>query len=464
MPGHPVTSMTEFKALQAAFAGQFILPSDPEYDRARQVHNGMIDRRPALIAACNGSADIVDALGFATGQGMEIAVRGGGHNVGGRAVCDDGIMIDLSGMKGIWVDPAARRARAEAGVTWGEFNRATQLHGLATTGGAVGSTGIAGLTLGGGFGYLMGRHGLTIDNLTSAQMVTSDGRVVTASAHENTELFWGLRGGGGNFGIVSSFEYQLHPVGPEIAGGLIAFDIADIGHVLEYAAWLADNPNDDLTAVVSLTHAPDGSGRKLAAMLVAHFGTAAQSDRVIARFRALARPVIDRLGPISYCALNGLLDPGFPRGALNYWKSVFVADLDDRVRTILAEQFRACPSAMSKLIVERPHGAALRQAPSATAFPHRAPGYSILVLGQWAVAEDSEENMFWVRETADRLRAHAKAGAYGNYLAEDEFDTRLGESFGDNLGRLRALKGEYDPENIFHHNLNIAPEAQRGQG
>ena len=262
----------DFAVLRGDFSGNLILPSDPAYDAVRRVHNGMIDRRPALIAQCGGTADVVDAIAFGIGRELDIAVRGGGHNVAGRAVCDGGLMIDLSLMKGIWVDPAERRVLAQAGVNWGEFNRATQLHGLATTGGAVGSTGIGGLTLGGGFGYLMGRHGYTVDNLISVEIVTADGQVLRASEIENAELFWALRGGGGNFGIVTNFEYALHSVGPILAGGLIAFDFEDTAQVLEYTAALNEKVDDDLTAVCSMTHAPDGSGRKLAAMLIAHFG------------------------------------------------------------------------------------------------------------------------------------------------------------------------------------------------
>lgn len=450
----------DIAALRASLSGAIVLPSEPGYDELRRVHNGMIDRRPALIVRCQGAADVADAIAYGIERGLEIAVRGGGHNVAGRAVCDGGMMIDLSPMKGIWVDPAQRRVRAQAGVTWAEFNRATQVHGLATTGGGVGSTGIAGLTLGGGFGYLMGRHGYTVDNLLSVEIVTAGGRVMTASEDENPELFWGLRGGGGNFGIATNFEYALHPVGPVVQGGLIAFDFDDAAGVLDHVQASGTITDDDLTVVCSLTHAPDGSGRKLAAMLVSHFGSADQSGKALRQIRDIAPAAIDRLGPISYCDLNRLLDPSFPRLALNYWKSVFVETLSDPVKDILLEQFAACPSVMSKVIIERPHGAALRRDPASTAFPHRSPGYSILILGQWATAGETEENQFWVRETFDRLRSFSSSSAYGNYLAEDDLEARVAEAFGENLGRLRALKDRFDPENVFHLNQNIRPSRQ----
>lgn len=449
--------MDDLKALKGRLSGTILCPDDADYDDVRRVHNGMIDRRPNVIARCMGEADVVDALAFGVERNLEIAVRGGGHNVAGRAVCDGGLMVDLSLMKGIWVDPVNRRVRAQAGVCWGEFNRATQLHGLATTGGAVASTGIAGLTLGGGFGYLMGKYGYTIDNLLSIDLVTADGSVLTASEMENTDLFWGLRGGGGNFGIATSFEYALHPLAPTVHGGLIAFDFEDRHKVLEFMRDSAQSIDDEMTAVCSMTHAPDGSGRKLAAMLVCHCGAADRAELRLAEVRAIATPVIDRLGPIAYTELNQLLDPGFPKLALNYWKSRFVETMSAKVIDILCDQFAACPSAMSKLIVERPHGAALRREPSDTAFPHRSPGYSILILGQWAVPGKTDENIAWVRDTFDRLGPYSKSGAYSNYLNGDEYEARVGEALGGNLHRLRTLKDRYDPRNIFHLNQNISP-------
>lgn len=450
----------QVSSLRGAFSGTVLLPADAGYADVRRVHNGMIDKHPAVIARCQGTADVLDALAFGLDQDLEISVRGGGHNVAGRAVSDGGMMIDLSLMKGIRVDPKTRRVRAEAGVTWSEFNRATQLHGLATTGGAVGSTGIAGLTLGGGFGYLMGKYGYTIDNLLSVDLVAANGDIITASAEENAELFWGLRGGGGNFGVATSFEYKLHELGPTVHGGLIAHDFADTAKALRFQRELATETDDDFTVANSLTHAPDGSGRKLAAMLVSHSGSKAAAERALDRTRSIAAAVIDRLGPISYCDLNGLLDPSFPKLALNYWKSCFVADLDDEVIGILTEQFARCPSQMSKLIIERPHGQALRRTPSDCAFPHRTPGFSVLILAQWRDNEDTDENISWARETYAMLEPHALTGGYSNYLGDDEEASRISQAFGDNYERLRALKSRYDPDNIFRLNQNIPPLSQ----
>lgn len=443
--------------LREDFSGSILSPGSEGYETARRVHNGMIDRRPALIARCVGAADVVDALAFAVEHDLEIAVRGGGHNVAGRAVCDDGMMIDLSPMKGTWVDPERRRIRVEAGVTWGEFNRATQLHGLATTGGAVSSTGVAGLTLGGGLGFLMGRHGYTIDSLLSVELVTAAGETVRASDAENSELFWGLRGGGGNFGIATGFEFALHPVGPTVHGGRIAYPIAAADEVLKYYRDLTANAADDLTVAASLTHASDGSGTKLAAMLAGHCGPPRRASAALESIRNFGAPVVDDLGPVSYTALNRILDPGFPRLALNYWKSCFIDHLGDDAIAILNEQFARCPSSMSKLIIEHLHGEALRREPSATAFPHRSAGYSILIISQWLDSGENEKNTAWARETYELLTPHSRHGVYSNYMDDDESTARVRAAFGDNFTRLQSLKVRYDPGNLFHRNQNIPP-------
>ena len=372
------------------FSGILLLPGDNGYETTRRVHNGMIDRRPSVIARCAGTADVVNALDLAIRHGLEIAVRGGGHNVAGRAVCDDGMMLDLSTMKGTHVDPKTRTIRVQAGVTWGEFNRETQLHGLATTGGAVSSTGVAGLTLGGGFGFLMGKYGFTIDNLTSVELVTARGEVLKASNEENSDLFWGLRGGGGNFGVATSFEFALHPVGVTVRGGLIAYPFGQSKEVLSFYRDLTRDLPDDMTIAASLTHSPDGSGQQLAAMLACHCGASAEAIASLQPIKAFGTPVVDRLGPIAYTELNQILDVGFPKLAMNYWKSSFVRELTDEVIAILVRQFARCPSAMSKLILEHFHGAALRPKASDTALPHRDAGYSVLIIAQWRDPEGQQ--------------------------------------------------------------------------
>ena len=450
-------------SLANSYSGHLLLPGDDGYETARRVHNGMIDRRPSVIACCLGTADVVDALDFGIKYDLEIAVRAGGHNVAGRAVIDDAMMIDLSPMKGIHVDPTARSVRVQAGVTWGEFNRETQLHGLATTGGAVSSTGVAGLTLGGGFGFLMGKHGFTIDTLTAVEVVTARGEVLHASKEENSELFWGLRGGGGNFGVATSLEFALYPIGPVVRGGMIAYPFDRSKDVLSFYRDLTGAAPDELTVAASLTHSPDGSGQQLAAMLVCHCGASNEAEPALHRIKSFGGPIADRLGPISYTALNQMLDASFPKLALNYWKSCFVPKLSDEVIAVLREQFARCPSPMSKLILEHFHGAALQPKPTDMAFPHRDPGYSVLIIAQWSDPEDSAVNIAWAKETFTALEPFSRDGAYSNYMADDEPLSGVMRAFGKNFPRLQKLKDLYDPSNLFRNNQNIPPSKVKSE-
>jgi FAD/FMN-containing dehydrogenase len=440
--------------LSARFLGVLLRPDQSGYDEVRRVHNGMIDRRPALIAGCLGNADIVDAVNFARTHGLELAVRGGGHNVAGRAVCDDGLMLDMSLMKGIHVDPVRRTARAQGGVTWREFNRETQAHGLATTGGVISTTGIAGLTLGGGLGWLMAKHGLAMDNLVSAEVVTASGDIARASKEENADLFWGLQGGGGNFGAVSWLEYRLHPVGT-VTSGLIAHPFDRARDVLKFFREITSGLPDDLTIFGGLLHAPDGA--QIAVMIVCHCGPLAEAETALEPIKKFGSPILDSVGPTSYEETNKMLDAGFPRGALNYWKSNFIAQLNDQAIDTLISQFAACPSPMSGLLLEHIHGAATRVDVSETAFPHRREGYNFLVVSEWLDPADNGRNIAWARESYDLMLPYFSRGRYVNYLGEDEGEDAVAAAYGPNYQRLRMLKAKYDPTNLFHLNQNIRP-------
>ena len=332
------------ETLSKTFSGKLLRPGDAGYEEARLVHNGLIDKRPAIIARCAGTADVADAVKLGRDLKLEIAVRGGGHNVGGRATVDNGLMIDLSLMKGIHVDARARTVRVQGGVTWGEFNRETQLHGLATTGGAISTTGVAGLTLGGGLGWLMPKYGMALDNLLSAEIVTSNSGVLTANESENVDLFWGIRGGGGNFGVVTSFEFRLHPVGPLIYGGLTAHPFEKARDVLRFYRDATVSLPDEVMALAGLVHAPDGSGAKLAAIVVAHCGDVAAGEKALRPFKDYGPPLIDAIGPIPYSSINSMLDAGYPKGALNYWKASFLNRLSDAAIDTMVDCFAKCPS------------------------------------------------------------------------------------------------------------------------
>ncbi|MGH3064887.1 MAG: FAD-binding oxidoreductase [Gaiellaceae bacterium] len=420
------------------------------------MHNGLIDKRPALIARCRGTADVAQAIGLARETGLEISVRGGGHNVAGRAVTDGGLMIDLAEMKGMYVDPEARTIRAQGGVLWSEFNREAAVHGLAVTGGAISSTGISGLTLGGGLGWLMGTQGLAGDNVISVELVTADGEVLNVRADSHPDLFWALQGGGGNFGVATSFEYRLHPV-REIVGGLIAHPFEAAGELLRFYREFTRSLPDELAVFAALVHAPDGSGMKVAAFAICHTGSVDDAERDIAPLRAFGSPVISHVGPMPYPVMNTLLDDAFPRGALYYWKSSFVKDLDDALIDTAVEQFATTPSPMNVILFEHFHGAVSRVAATETAMPQRGPGYNLLIPTTWLEPADTEVNIAWTKETYDALSPHFAEGRWLNYLADDEGTDAVRAVYGPNYDRLVEVKRRYDPENVFHLNHNIDP-------
>jgi FAD/FMN-containing dehydrogenase len=457
MPSSSASLAEAVAELAKTFGGRLLQRGDPDYEEARKIHNGLVDKRPTLIAQCRGVADIVDAVNFARSQGLEVAVRGAGHNVAGRATIDDGLMIDLSAMKGIHVDPKTRTARAQGGVTWAEFNRETQLHGLATTGGVVSSTGIAGLTLGGGLGWLMGKFGLALDNLLSAEMVTADGRVLPASAEENPDLFWAVRGGGGNFGVAASFEYRVDPVGPTITGGLVAHPFAAARDVLRFYREVTASLPDELVFQAGLLHALDGSGAKIAAIALCHCGSLSAGEAAARPIKQFGSPVMDVIGPMPYCQLNSALDALVPKGALNYWKSSFLAQLSDKAIDTMVDCYATCPSPMGMMFLERIHGAATRVGISDTAFPHRAPGYDFLLLHQWRNPAENDRQIAWARNTFAAMQPFMASARYVNYLDHDEPGDPIAAAYGPNYRRLRELKNKYDPTNFFHMNQNIKP-------
>jgi len=454
---NPVVSRDAVDGLREQFSGAVVGPDDAGYDEMRAVHNGLVDKRPALIARCANTADKADAVRFARAEGLEISTRGGGHNVAGKGVTDGGMMIDLANMRGSYVDPAKQRARIQGGATWNEYNRATHQHGLATTGAVISTTGVAGLTLGGGIGWLMGHFGGAVDNLTSVELVTADGDVVQVSTETDPELLWGLRGGGGNFGIAASLEFDAHPL-DTVLGGLVAYPQTEALRVFgAYQEVTADAP-DELASYFLLVHAPDGSGNKIVAMPVCHSGDLATGEALVRPLRTVGTPALDAIGPMPYPVMNTLIDGGFPKGARNYWKSAFFTELSEEVIGLLLDAYQRVPSAMTAIVVEQFHGAITRVDPTATAYPHRTPGYNMVLAGEWLDPSEDEENIAWIRSTFDALRPHTSDAVYVNYVAVDEVD-RIRAAYGPNWDRLVALKRRWDPDNVFHLNQNIDPSS-----
>ena len=441
--------------LTRRFSGDLLQQGDVLYDEARRVHNGMIDKHPAVIARCLGAADIAAAVRFAREHDLEIAVKGGGHNVAGRATIDDGMMIDLTRMKGIHVDPAARTIRAQCGVTWNEFYRETEAHGLSTNGGAVSSTGIAGLSLGGGMGLLMGKYGLTVDSMLEVELVLADSTITRASSEENPDLFWAVRGGGGNFGVAASILYRLHPIGPEVTGGLITYSFDDAREVLRFFRDFTSELPDELGVMSGMMHAPDGS--KLAAILACHCGDPAAADRDLSALRGFGKPLMDQIGPMTFLSMNCILDDGFPAGALNYWKSNFIEDLSLEAIDTLVEGFGRSPASMSSLLLEHVHGAACRVGAEETAFPHRNEGHNLLIVSQWQNPEDTQACTDWARDTFSSMAPFSTDSRYVNYLDADDAGDPVRAAYGPNYARLQEIKARFDPENIFHMNQNIPP-------
>jgi len=440
-------------AFKAGLRGQLLRPGDDNYDGARKIWNGMFDRRPALIARCAGTADVMSAVNFARDNGLPVAVRGGGHSFPGHSVCDGGLVIDLSPMRSIRVDPAARTARAQPGAKWIDFDHETQAFGLATTGGTASDTGIAGLTLGGGLGWLSSKHGLTVDNLLSADVVTADGRFLTASAEENQDLFWGLRGGSGNFGVVTSFDYQLHTVGPTILGGMVVYPVAQAKEVLRFYREFSKAAPDELTIYAGILNPPDSE--TVIALICCYCGPLGKGDAVVRPIKSFGSPLQDVLDPLPYAAQQSLTDAGFPSGSYYYTKGGFLADLTDQIIEVFAEYAATKPSPLSGVLVQTVFGAARRVDSKAMAFPHRSLPYAPVIVSQWLDAADSDKNVAWARDFWMALEPFA-GGAYVNDLGRDD-ENRIRIAYGVNYERLAALKKKYDPDNFFRLNPNIKP-------
>jgi FAD/FMN-containing dehydrogenase len=444
--------------IAAHIQGQVLLPETAGYDRARRVFNAMIDRRPAAIVRCAGADDVAAGVRFARDHDLPLAVKGGGHGVAGNAVCDGGLVLDMSSMKHIRMDPARRTAVAQAGVTLGDLDDATRAAGLATPTGVVSVTGLSGLALGGGLGWLNGLYGLTCDNVLATEVVTASGDRIIADSQEHPDLFWALRGGGGNFGVVTSFRLELHPVTTVLAGRLTYAPGAARTALAAYHEVAMTAP-DELTTMGSVFRADGEVGF---AVIVCHVGSPAAGERLLRPLRAVG-PMADDVQEMPYHVLQRSLDGGFPTGMQHYWKAGSLAELDARSIDVMLEFAGRIPSENSGVGLQQLHGAASRIDPTATAYPHRQARYDWLILSQWADPADSPPNIAWTRELFDAMRPSFADGVYVNNLG-DEGDGRVRQAYGHNHERLVAVKTRYDPENVFRHNQNIAPAGTNGRG
>jgi FAD/FMN-containing dehydrogenase len=453
---HIVIEGTTVETFKTSLRGELLRPGDTDYDEARKVWNGMIDKRPGLIARCTGVADVISAVDFARTHQLLVSVRGGGHNIPGNAVCNGGLMIDLACMRSVRVDPVRRTARAEGGVTWGEFDHETQAFGLATTGGSVSDTGIAGLTLGGGLGWLAGKCGLTCDNLLSADVVTADGKLLVASASEHTDLFWGVRGGGGNFGIVTSFEYQLHPVGPVLAGMLL-YPFTQAKEALAYYRDFAKAVPDEVNTMGGLLTSPDGD--LMAVIAVCYNGSLDAGERVLRPLREFGPPVADQIRPMAYREVQTQLDAAAVRGRRYYIKSSFMRSISDDAIDALIDRFANVPSPHTLVFFQQLGNAANRIGAQETAFSQRDALCGWGCLSSWVDPAADGMNIGWTRALAEAMQPFSSGGAYITQMgveAEEGAD-RIKDAFGPNYEQLVALKNEYDPANLFRHNQNIRP-------
>lgn len=440
----------------ASLKGDLIREGEGAYEEARNVWNAMVDRRPAMIARCRGTADVVNAVNFARYYGIPLAIRGGGHNVAGNAVCDGGLVIDLSLMNEVQVDPGRRVATAQGGTTLRGLDIKTQEYGLATPGGIVSSTGVAGLTLGGGFGFLMRKYGLACDNLLGVEIVTADGRLLRANARENTDIFWAVRGGGGNFGVVTSFEYRLHPV-DKILFGPVIYPLDRAREVLRFCREQGVGAPDELTLSPALLRGPDGS--LVAVVIATHCGPIEEGQRALRPLRELGSPLADQIQPMAYMDHRALFDAYYPPGRRNYWKSSLLAELSDAAIDMIVRHFSQTQCPLPAVALEAMGGAVARVGRHETAFDHREASFSLIITASWTDSAEDGIHRSWVRGLFEAMQPYSTGGVYVNYLQEetDEGANRVRAAYGTNYDRLAALKRKYDPENLFRFNQNIKP-------
>jgi FAD/FMN-containing dehydrogenase len=450
------------QAFAMSMRGALLRTGDADYAAARAIQNGMIDRQPALIARCTGAADVIAAVNFARDHGLLLSVRGGGHNVAGNAVCDGGLMIDLSPMRGVHVDPRSRIAHVQGGATWADLDRETQVFGLATPGGVVSTTGIGGLTLHGGMGHLRSKHGLSLDNLLSVEIVTADGELRHASAAENPDLFWAVRGAGSNFGVITSFEFRLHPVGPIVMLCAALYALDDGPAVLrKWRDYIATTP-EEFTPLAVFWSVPEGFppeivGRPIVILAGVHAGPVEEGDQVVRPMREFATPLLDMSGPTPFAAVQSAFDPFFPKGLRQYWKSTYVTELSDELLDALCDLAAARPSSKTTMDIWPQTGAVARVNAAETAFGERHP-FMVAFESSWTDAAEDAANVAWAREAWASMQRFASRGIYLNFpgLGEEK-EELVRAAYGSNYARLQALKTRYDPTNLFRMNLNIPP-------
>ena len=456
---------TAIQDFRSRIRGRVLDAGHGEYEDARRIQNGLIDRRPALIVRCSGTADVVETVNFARERGLLLSIKGGGHNVAGNAMNDGGVVIDLSGMRGVHVDPATRTVRAAGGATWGEVDRESQLFGLAVPGGVVSTTGIAGLTLHGGYGHLRRKFGLTIDNVLSAEIVTADGKVRTASATDHPDLFWALRGAGSNFGVVTSFEFRAHPVGPMVHLCAPFYALDDGRTALRAWREFTAGASDDISSVAVLWSVPDVEAfpaelrrRPVVILASVYAGATEEGARILQPLRELATPLLDMSGPVPFTALQASFDPFFPKGHLYYWKSTNVHDLSDACIDAILAAGASRPSHMSDMPIWHLGGALSRVAPDATAYGRRDAPYLVTAEATWTDSAQNDLNIQWARDLIAAMKPFSRGGLYLNFAGfGEEREAMLRDAYGSNYGRLAAIKTQYDPSNLFRMNLNIPP-------